>query len=375
MPQTDLEAVSGVVHPVAPPPIATHFKLTKGGITGAPCFAIDHNGVQVDRHPLELFDKNEIEQRWGFDPAYYVQFFSEGEAGRFKPQGGKRRFGLLGDVAEPKSSAMVMSSMGQTRARDIDASDGMQNALAMLMSIKQIAASDANAQIENNRINAEAALSATREAHASNMNIMAMVLSNAFKANERAATPAMDPTMAMLLQNMQAQQAATQALLARFLGDEEGGEDEEDDSSVKYTKLLKDAKKNGIGAILSFAKDEGISALIEALPLIKEKLPQLMAMLAPMLEAKLSEVMQPKTIQAPSMPPPRPYTPPPVAFQAPPPRAAKPRRRVVETSPAPAVTMVDDASPLTPAPNGNRNGASYLPPPIPSTDELMARVE
>jgi hypothetical protein len=305
------------VRPIPVPKNATQFRLRKGGPKGIDCQHTKSNGCADVYHDIAMFDRDTITANWGHDQ-FAVQFFG-GEPGRRNTIGSWRFFGIVPETADAVPvSALEGPSRGMVRA-NADGGD-MASSMSLLMSLKSIAQADAQAAIEGNRINAESALQATREAHKSNLEIMMMFMRQVRPAEP----PSTDPAIVTAL----AQLAQTNAAILAELRGEEDPEDDEPTDSERYAELIYDVKQDPLGALGRYVKKEGVMFVINALPTLTAKLPQLMQMAAPLLQKKFEEALSPQ-------PP------------APVPQAA-PRRRVVTYA--------------EPAPQAHVNGHAPAPP-------------
>jgi hypothetical protein len=304
MSQTPSAAVvtAGVIHPITPLPRATHFRLQKGGRNGSLCTDTNEQGSIVEKLPIERFDKDYITARWGFDGHYAVQFFQETEPGKTKSLGCKRDFGLVGENGEGEEVDSLVPGFPRRPSSELE------NGMGALASLHQIVQLSANQAIEHDRVHAEAALQATRDSHKQVLEIMTMFMKG---AQDQQRT---DPALAAILGQMAQGQQQTNALIAKLLEPEEE-EEEEPDEEEELKALVKDVRKNGMGAVMAYAQEKGMLALIDMLPGLKEKLPSMVATLAQYMEAKLGAIaaqpppMAQPAFQVPDTPPAAPDAP------------------------------------------------------------------
>jgi hypothetical protein len=205
---------------------------------------------------------------------------------------------------------------------------GIGSGLAVLAALKDISAKDTEAQVSAHRIYAETALQATRDSNQANMQIMGNFMTAMMTMNKPA--PAVDPALSIVLQKL----AEGQERIAKLLEGEEEEEEEKDNDVTRYLDLVKNVKRHGMGALWDFAKDQGAMALVEALPTIKAKLPELIPMISAMVNQLFQQMQQAQ--QAPPAPAPVP-APRRVVAKAPPP-----------PSPTPVVEMVNGHAEVTP---------------------------
>ena len=338
-----------IVHPLPPTKGTTHFKLRKGGSKGTECFHTDPRGVTVDKIPIEDFDKDTVTARWGHDADFAVQFFKETEPGKFAPMSTWKRFGILPDVAHAEEAPEV-SLVPRTSGPAAD----MQGSLMALSLWKDIATKDTEVQVSAHRTYADAALQASRESATQNLQIMTTMMT-AMMTMQRPPTPAIDPALTAVL----AQLAEGQKKITELLGGEDDeDEDEEPTDYARYAKLVLDVKKHGMGALWDYAKEEGGMALVEALPTIRAKLPDIIPLLKPMVDRFFSQAMGGASAPA---PPPQPQWSPPIM--------AQPQPRFV---PPPAPPY----APPPPPPHAANGHASPAPAPAPQApDGETAAVE
>jgi hypothetical protein len=292
------------IAPLPVPRSATHFKLRKGGPKGTDCFHTDDRGVSIVYIPIEDFDKDTITRRWSFDDWFVVNFFKADAADPSKMQaiGTWKRFGIVSETAEPEEVTSLVP-MPQPSAQN-----AISDSLAALGLLKDIASKDVEVQVAASRAYGDAMIESSRQASTANLQIMTNFMTAVMSMN-RPPPPAVDPLMAQTL----AQLAETnRQILAELRGEEEEEEEEEESDTEaaarRYADLVRDVRKTGIGAIWEYAKDEGVMALVRALPTLEQKLPDVMKMLQPILEQGMRSMMG----QAqPSAPPAPQYVPPP----------------------------------------------------------------
>jgi hypothetical protein len=283
------------VHPIPAPKEATHFRLRKGGKMGADQLAQNENGVTTQFHKIEDFDKDTITSRWGFSRVgagldYWVQFSREEKPGTRQTLGVWKPFAIAGEEVDidPKTGIEVMPGYpGFIPQGSPEQSMGFLVALKGLADTEaQRFQSDANARVAEARLGHEAALAATRTSHDQTLQILGMF----FKERTASVAPATDPNLMLVLKSL----ADGQAELRKFLIEEEEPEEPPDSEEVdyaRYAKLVRDVKRDGLSALLDYAKERGGMALVDAIPAIKAKLPDIYAMAKPMLEAKINEML------------------------------------------------------------------------------------
>jgi hypothetical protein len=288
-------ATSGVIHPLEPTRGTTHFKLKKGGLRGVDCMWTDDRGVTLDRFPIEDFDKDTITGRWGHSDDFRVAFLQETEPGKWKPLGKWKLFGIRGEAAKtnPETGIEVLPADYIPPRPTGD----MGNGMLLLQGLKGIADADANARVAEARLGHEATLASTREANAMVLTIMKSM----FETVRPAPAPQTDPALVALLTKIDTR-------LTRLEEEFEDPEDEPDDPEEvdykKYARLVKDVRRDGMGALWAYAKDEGAMALVEALPTLKQRLPDIMVALKPMVDAAFAQLMgRAPTPTVPSPPP------------------------------------------------------------------------
>lgn len=328
-PEGPLTRNQAIVHPIAVPKDVTHFRLRKGGKNAADQLSNDENGVATQFHRIEDFDKDTITARWGFSRGreldYWVQFSIEEKPGTRRPIGTWKPFAIWGEEVDvdPKTGIEVMPGYPGLAPQGSIAPD-----LSLLMGLKGIADSDANARVTEARLAHDATLASTREANRSTLEIMTLFM----REMRPAPAPTVDPMLATILGKI----VEGQQRIEKMLLDEEEPDEPPDSEEVdyaRYAKLVRDVKRDGLSALLDYAKERGGMALVDAIPAIKAKLPDIYAMAKPMLEAKINEML--------------------AGLQQPAPAPPAPRRRTIVASPSlMQAPHVADQAEHFPPPNG-----------------------
>jgi hypothetical protein len=277
-----------IIHPVPVAAGATHFRLRKGGKTYPDLMSVGENGVSTIYHPISDFDKDTITARWGFSQGidYFVQFSKEPTPGRRQPLGSWRAFGIQGETAEidAATGTEVVRALPHREEGPSGGSGGVNATLQMLMALDSISQTRAQAAIETHRLDIEASRESERNANQHVLTIMTTFLDKASKPPAVGNTT--DPALLTLLSQMNDRM---KRLEEEFEEPEE--EEPEELDAARYAELVRDVRKNGPGELWEYAKEKGIMALIEALPILKAKLPDMMRMVQPLIEQKFREIM------------------------------------------------------------------------------------
>lgn len=316
------DAASGVEHPCSIPTGATEFRMRKGGKSGPPC-GIMRGLAEKFHHPLELFTAKEIVDRWGHGRDYWVQFYSTTDGVR-QPLGGWRHLSFP-DVASPEAEHHV--------AQVVPAGPGgpLGEGLSLLLTLKQITDSSANAQIQAAETRAQASLQSDRERSRDMMNLAVEL----FRMQAPKARTEDDPLLTMV-RDLAEQNRTTQRALARLEesaqrpdDDDEEQEEPEETDDARVQRLVKLVRKEGaMAAVQEYFGEESVMTVIRLLPKIKAKIPEVIALLQPLLKDTVAQLEGPaqSAPRAIANPAPQPIPAPPTEIRA--------RRR--ETPPPPA---------------------------------------
>lgn len=254
---------------------ATHFRLRKGGPKGVDCFHNDERGIVVSIHDIENFDKDYITGRWGFcDPrtegGFAVAFFKRDPSDPSKHAGigGWKVFGIIGEQAPTEEVSMVT-------ATPVQEPTGLGNSLLLLTALSDIVDKKAEVAIRSEQIRSDSAIQSQREFMAG---LFKVVESNAARMAPPPPTSTTDPNMLALLMEIRNE----------LRGEEDPEEDEPENDFARYAGFIQAIRKGGSGAVWEFIQKEGAVAFIEAWPAIKAKLPDLIPMIAPMLNGLVS---------------------------------------------------------------------------------------
>jgi hypothetical protein len=299
---------------------ATHFRLRKGGRNAPNCTVIGGGGVEVVHHPIEMFTTATIAQRWGYDPHYWVLFLNEDEQGKRKSLGASRHLGLH-DPAELGPQGIEVEGGTVLPGPMMAGSGQMSEALAMTLHLKSIAEKDSDQMIRREQVRADQHTTMMMKMFESSL-VQMTRLQPAPPSSE------MSPALLMLLQGMQSQAAATNALLARIA--ERDGETEEEEEEVELTddqkleRFKKLWKAKGVAALPSLLGEETLESAFRWIPKLKARLPDAWAKIQPLLEQQMKGLLEPAP--APAAAP---------VVQNPPPQRPQMETRVNDTNGAP----------------------------------------
>lgn len=322
-------------YPVHPPEGATHFRLRKGGRQGTICKWTDSSGVEQQMHPIEEFTAKEIAKRWGYDPEFSVHFRELGPSGKWEIRGAPKAFGL----APPDARVPPTSEDGTSRTTLVaPGGESLGSAIQTLTALRDLSHAETMRSVEMVRAGADAQLAAQREQSNTTLSMMKEMFSVLARANQAPpAASAIDPSVALVLQQLANGQAALTAAVSRLSEEEEEPDDDDLTDDQKLERFMKNYRKDGLAALGGLLGDESIEGAFKLLMKAKAKAPEIAEKVGPILRARLDEVLAPPKPKA-----------------APPPAA-------------PVVTTVKKIP--------KANGAVPPPPSPPMKDDLTPNVE
>jgi hypothetical protein len=284
-------ATQEINRPVVVPTAAEHFRLWKGGRQGTVCMLPDPAGVQRINHDLAIFTPTGISERWGYDSNFWVQFSRVKPDGKRVMCGSPKQFGLTDPRLE---AAPVSEGRAELVPHGVGGSD-MGSIMGVLGNLRSMVVEESRASIAGAEARALASIETERIRSKESTALMIQILGMAF-AQKHASPPAyapqpagVDPAIAKQL----AELAASNALLLKKIADleEEEPEDETDDERVE--RLMKVAKKKGVVvAAQEYMGEESIEGLMRMLPKIKTKIPEMWALIKPLLKEGGAKILR-----------------------------------------------------------------------------------
>jgi hypothetical protein len=319
-----------VVYALDVPEGATHFRMRRDGRQGLPCLFM-RNGVEIEQIPIRWFTSDNIRDRWGYCPDYWVTFNRLDEKGHRNPLGGWKRLRFPDPRTRKGPPPPEMHETAAERAPDDEpdisalSAPSASDPWAAMMTIRQMVASDSRDALAAERSRADTVLAAERERSRENTSMLLRMFELSMAQANRTAeqvrpAPRSEEEESAVVRLLRADLARERERIDRLLEERDTDDDDEDEGTqaeqlARFGKLAK--KEGAIAAFMSFAEEKTVASMFQLLPEIQSKLPQYWREVQPFLKDLLGA-------PAPAPPPAPPVPPPqaPTASMGPPPGRA-----------------------------------------------------